>query len=80
MRVEKEAEARRERIDCEPARDRPVDILDAVTQREREFLNRGRSGFADVIPGDRNRIEARHPARSRTRSESVTRRIEGRGG
>ena len=35
----------------------------AVAERERQFLRRRRSGFADVIAADRNRIEARRMLR-----------------
>ena len=62
------------------ALERPVDVLDAVAQRERQFLHRGRSGFADVIAADRNRIEARDVCRAPNSIVSVTRRIDGRGG
>ncbi len=39
---------------------RPVDIFDAVAQGERELLNGGGSGLANVIAADGDRIEARH--------------------
>src|SRR5215471_18002430 len=45
MRVEEEAEAWAE-------------LFDTVIQRECQFLQRGRSGLADVVSADRNRVEA----------------------
>jgi hypothetical protein len=54
VRVEEEAEARREIVDREAAFERPIHVLDAVAQGERQFLQRGRTGFADVIAADRN--------------------------
>ncbi len=59
MRVEEEAQARGKLIDCQAARERPIHVLDAVAQREGQFLHRRRAGFANVIAADRNRVEAR---------------------
>ena len=36
-----------------PALDRLLDVRQAVLQRERELLRRGRPGLADVVTGDR---------------------------
>ena len=52
MRIEKEAEARPEFVDIEPALPRPLDVLHAVVNGERQFLQRGRSGFADMVAAD----------------------------
>ena len=45
----------------EPGRDRGLAVRDAVRERERELLRRARSRLADVVPGDRDRVEAREP-------------------
>ena len=63
VRIKEEAETRGELVNGQPARERPLDILDAVAQREGQFLHGGRPGFADVIAADRNRIEARRVKR-----------------
>ena len=39
---------------------RALHVLDRVRERERELLHRRRSGLADVVAGDRDRIPARH--------------------
>src|SRR5215813_7763583 len=54
--VEKEGNARHKFLDIEPCANSPVTILNAVAQRERQFLKRGRAGFANVIAADRNRV------------------------
>ena len=62
--VEEEAQARREVVDVEAARDRLLDIGQAVLERERELLRRGRARLADVVARDRDRMPARHRARA----------------
>ena len=62
MRVEEEAEARREFVNGEAALERPFHIFHAVAQRECQFLRGGGAGFANVIPGDRDGVVARHLA------------------
>ena len=57
VRVEEEAQARTELVHIEPAAARPLDVLDAVIDRERQFLQRGRTGLANVISADRNGVE-----------------------
>ena len=57
VRVEEKRKARREIIDCQAAPDRSFHILDAVLQREREFLNRRGAGLADVVAADGDGIE-----------------------
>ena len=64
VRVEEEAEARPEVVDVEAAAARPLDVFDAVVDRESEFLQRGRSGFANVVAADRDGVEARRKFRS----------------
>ena len=54
-------------VDVEPGVDAPLDVLDAVAQRERQFLQRRRARLADVIAADRDRVPLRHLARRRTR-------------
>src|SRR5262245_35772828 len=60
MCVEEEGQPGREIIDREARIDCGLDIGDPVRQRESYFLNSGRSGFTDVITGDRDRIPVRH--------------------
>ena len=64
VRVEEEAESRAEIVDIESAPLRPLHVLDAVVQGERQFLQRGRTGLANVIAADRNGVEARREFRS----------------
>ena len=44
----------------EAALERRVDVAEAVGQRERDFLHRGRAGLADVVARDRDRVPLRH--------------------
>src|SRR5208337_3505263 len=64
VRVEEEAEARSEIVNVESAAARPLHVFDAVVDGECEFLQRGRSGFANVIAGDGDSVEARSKLRS----------------
>ncbi len=64
VRVEKEAEPRPEVVNVEAATARPLDVFDSVVDGEREFLQRRRSGFADMIAADRDGVEARRKLRS----------------
>ena len=59
VRVEEERKPRREVVHVHAATHAPLDVFDAVAQRERQFLNRGRAGLANVIAADRNGIEFR---------------------
>ncbi len=52
VRVEEEAEARREVVDVEATLDRLLHVGEAILERERELLLGRRSGLADVVPGD----------------------------
>src|SRR6267154_94920 len=54
VRVEEKRQGRREIVDGEPAADAPFDVLDSIAQGERQLLNRGRSGFANVVAADGN--------------------------
>ena len=56
--VEEEAEPRREVIDSQPTSQGVLDVGHPVGDRERELLDRRAAGFADVIPGDRDRVPA----------------------
>ena len=58
--VEEEADARRERVDVQPARERPFHVLDAVGERERQLLGGRRAGLADVVAADAHRVPERH--------------------
>ena len=64
VRVEEEGEARREVVDVEPALDGRLDVREAVGEREGELLRGRRAGLADVVAGDRDRVEERHLARA----------------
>ena len=56
VRVEEEGELRSKGIDVEPGVNRGLHIRDRIRQRERNFLNGRRAGFADVVPGDRDGV------------------------
>ena len=58
--VEEEGEPRGEVVDVEAALERPLDVGEAVLEREGELLLGGRAGLADVVAGDRDRVPARH--------------------
>ena len=62
-----------------PACHRRLDVGEAVGERERQLLRGRRPGLADVVAGDRDRVEPRHLGRAE-RIMSVTIRIDGRGG
>src|SRR5215475_978113 len=47
--IEKEGNARDKFLEIEARANSPVNIFNTVAQREREFLKRGRTGFANVI-------------------------------
>ncbi len=64
VRVEEEGEPRREVVDVEPALDRRLDVREPVGERECELLGRGRARLADVVAGDRDRMEERHLLRA----------------
>ena len=61
--VEEEAQTRREVVDVHPARDLLLDIRQAVLERERQLLRSRRTGLADVVAADRDRMPARHLTR-----------------
>ncbi len=50
--VEEERKLRGEFIDAESGVERGLDVGDAIGEREGDFLDGGRAGFADVIAGD----------------------------
>ena len=60
--VEEEGHARRKRIDVEPRVDAVLHVLDAVAQRERQFLRGSRAGLADVVAAHRDAVPARNLA------------------
>ena len=59
LRVEEEGQPRRERVDVDAALDRLLHVGEAVLERERELLRRGRAGLADVVARDRDGVPAR---------------------
>src|SRR5438093_3530376 len=59
MCVEKEAEAGREIVNRETSFESPVGVFEAVAKGEGEFLERGGSGFTDVVSANRKGIKAR---------------------
>ena len=61
--VEEEAEPRREVVDPQPACECRLDVGHPVGDRERQLLDRGRAGLADVVAADRDGVPARHLAR-----------------
>ena len=52
VRVEEKRDARHELVDVEAGVHAPLHILNAVAQRERQLLGRGRARFANVIAAD----------------------------
>ncbi len=58
--VEEEAQARREVVDAQPAPDRRLDVGHPVGDGERQLLDRGRAGLADVVARDRDGVPAGH--------------------
>ena len=59
VRIEEEGQAWREGVNVEPTINCSLDVGEAVGERKRQLLNRRRTGLADVIPGDRDRVETR---------------------
>ena len=53
LRVEEEAQPRREVVDVQAALDGLLDVGEAVLEGEGELLRGGRPGLADVVAGDR---------------------------
>ena len=49
VQVEEEGETRAKLVDVEAARDRRLDVADAVGERERDLLHRRRARLADVV-------------------------------
>ena len=67
VRVEEERQPLSEDVDVETGVERRLHIGDAVGERERHLLHRRRTGLADVVPADRDRIPLRDvPARRTT--------------
>ncbi len=54
--VEKERKLRSEFVDAKPGVKRGLDVSDAISEGEGDFLDSGRASFADVIAGDGNRV------------------------
>src|SRR6185437_10393587 len=55
--IKEETEPRPEVIHVETAALRPLYVLDAVVQRESQFLQGGRAGLANVVSADRDGVE-----------------------
>ena len=83
MRVEEEAQPRRELIDVQAPRDRLLDVREAVLQRERQLLRGRRTRLANVVAADiesgasaacapRTTRSCRSPAASPDRPGSTT--------
>src|SRR5687767_1861328 len=58
--IEKEGNARDERIDLQTSIESGLDVSDRVREGERQLLNRCRSRLADVISADGNRVPVRN--------------------
>ncbi len=52
VRIEEKAKAGSEVVDIKAAAACPLDIFNAVVDGEGEFLQRGRSGFANMVAAD----------------------------
>ena len=61
VRVEEEGEALAEGVRRQARGNRGLAVRDAVGERERELLGGARPRLADVVAGDRDRVEARQP-------------------
>ena len=59
VRVEEEGQARRECVNVEPRIDRGLHVGETVGERKGKLLHRRRAGLADVVSGDRDRVETR---------------------
>ena len=64
MRVEEEGKPRRELVHVHAPRHSPLDIGEAVRERERKLLRRRRARLADVVAGDRDRMPLRELRRT----------------
>src|SRR5207248_8399253 len=60
VRVEEERETRRERVDVQTGMTTELDVREPVGDGERQLLRRGRTGLANVVSGDRDRVPAGH--------------------
>src|SRR5581483_1517577 len=56
----KKNEPRREVVNLQPGINRCLHITNPVGQREGDFLHRRRTGLADVVARNRNRVPVRH--------------------
>ena len=60
--VEKETESAGELIHIEPALDRRLHVGEAISERERDFLNSRASGFSDMVARYGDRVPVRNLA------------------
>src|SRR5207237_8920610 len=58
--VEEEGYPRYESLEIQSGAHAPINVLDSITQREREFLQRRRAGLANVISTNRYWVVAGH--------------------
>ncbi len=58
-----ERQPRRERVDVQPGRDAGPQVLHPVRERVRQLQVGRRPGLLDVVAGDGDRVELRHPPR-----------------
>src|SRR6185369_14048078 len=63
MAAEEEREPRAELVDRKTPVQQSADVDLRVAEREGDLLRGGRAGFADVVAGDRDRMEIREMAR-----------------
>src|SRR5262245_51600875 len=59
VRIKEEGKTWREIVYIQSVAPRPLDVFDAVVESEGQFLQRGRSGFANVISADGNGVPLR---------------------
>ena len=59
VRVEEKGELRDESVDVHAAANAPLDVFEAVAQREGQLLNGGGASFANVVAADGNGVELR---------------------
>ncbi len=62
--VEEERQAGRELVDRQARASGELHVREAVRERERQLLERSRTGLADVVAGDRDRVPAGHLGRA----------------
>ena len=56
VRVKEKRQARRKVVHAQPRLDGGLDVSQSVVKRERELLHRARSGLADMVAADADRM------------------------